>query len=241
MKTHPDRDTIAEEAVGQRHDSAPPDAVREREDMSLEETVRRLAISSGSQASIPEKTAEALGERVGDAYSDPQRIEQHPKSNTGRLTATGAGSHNNGESNRFLSVGRKVTENLSRPLFKERFLTVVGGFALGYLTAVLLHGRINAYFDTRPGPFQITKPPQGEQHPRGFVQSTVLKTITEHPQGMTSAEIINELGPQGIGHQSIANALGLLVEAKKVSLHDKEGKYIPAAAEVPTAPDQPSS
>ena len=34
---------------------------------------------------------------------------------------------------------------------------------------------------------------------------------------------------------------GLLVEAKKVSLHDKEGKYIPAAAEVPTAPDQPSS
>ena len=124
----------------------------------------------------------------------------------GCLTATGAGSHNNSESNRFLSVGRKVTEGLSHPLFEERFLTVVDGFALGYLTAVLLHGRINAYFDTRPGPFQITKPPQGEQHPRGFVQSTVLKTITEHPQGMTTAEIITELRPQGIGQEPIANA-----------------------------------
>ena len=115
----------------------------------------------GLRRALRRKPPSSVGERVGDAYSDPQGVEQHPKSNTGRLTATGAASHNNGESNRFLSVGRKVTENLSRPLFEERFLRVVGGFALGYLTAVLLHGRINAYFDTRPGPFQITKPPQG--------------------------------------------------------------------------------
>jgi len=239
MNGRSDRDRIAEEAVGQRHGNAPPYA-EGKAGMSQEEAARQLAPSSGAQASAPEKTAESVGERVGDAYSDPQRIEQHPKSNTGRLTATGAGSHNNGESNRFLSVGRKVTENLSRPLFKERFLTVVGGFALGYLTAVLLHGRINAYFDTRPGPFQITKPPQGEQHPRGFVQSTVLKTITEHPQGMTTAEIITELGPQGIGQESIANALDVLVQAKKFSSPGREGKYLPAASEVPTAPDQPS-
>jgi hypothetical protein len=144
------------------------------------------------------------------------------------------------KSNRFLSVGRKVTDGLSHPLFEERFVTVVGGFALGYLTAVLLHGRINAYFDTRPGPFQITKPPQGEQHSRGFVQSTVLKTITEHPQGMTTAEIITELRPQGIGQESIANALDVLVHAKKISFPGREGKYLPAASEVPTAPDQPS-
>jgi hypothetical protein len=239
MNRQSDRDRIAEEAVGQRHGSAPPYA-EGKAGVSQEEAARQLAPSSGAQASTPEKTAESVGERVGDAYSDPQRVEQHPKSNTGRLTATGAGSHNNGESNRFLSVGRKVTENLSHPLFEERFLTVVGGFALGYLTAVLLHGRINAYFDTRPGPFQITKPPQGEQHPRGFVQSTVLKTITEHPQGMTTAEIITELRPQGIGQESIANALDVLVQAKKISSPGREGKYLPAASEVPTAPDQPS-
>ena len=124
---------------------------------------------------------------------------------------------------------RKVTEGLSHPLFEERFLTVVGGFALGYLTAVLLHGRINAYFDTRPGPFQITKPPQGEQHPQGFVQATVLKTITEHPQGMTTAEIITELGPQGIGQESIANALDVLVQAKKISFPGTgQGRQVPA-------------
>jgi hypothetical protein len=124
--------------------------------------------SSGAQASIPEKTAESVGERVGHAYSDPMGVAQYPKGNEGRLTATAAGSHNRDENNRFLSVGRGVIE--------ERFLTVIAGFALGYLTAVLFHGRINAYFGTTPGPFQITKPPEGNRHPRGFVQSTVLKT-----------------------------------------------------------------
>jgi len=68
----------------------------------------------------------------------------------------------------------------------------------------------------------------------------VLKTVTEHPQGMTTAEITAELGPQGIGWQSIARALGVLVQADKVSSPDS-GKYFSAAAEVPTAPDQPSS
>jgi hypothetical protein len=58
---------------------------------------------------------------------------------------------------------------------------------------------------------------------------------------MTTGEIITELGPQGIGRDSIANALGALVQAKKISSPGREGKYLPAAAEVPTAPDQPSS
>jgi hypothetical protein len=120
-------------------------------------------------------------------------------------------------------------------------MLAVACFALGYATAALFHGRINACFGKTPQHFQITRPPRGDEHPRGFVQSTVLKTITEHPQGMTTTEIIKELGPQGFGQQSIANALGELVEAKKMSLNDREGKYIPAAAEVPTAPDQPSS
>ena len=101
--------------------------------------------------------------------------------------------------------------------------------------------RIDAYFGTASGPSQITRPPQGSRHPRGFVQAAVLKTITEHPQGMTIAEIVNELAPHDIGQRSIADALGVLVQEEKVSLQGGRGKYIPAAAEVPTAPDQPSS
>jgi hypothetical protein len=53
----------------------------------------------------------------------------------------------------------------------------------------------------------------------------VLKTITEHPQGMTSAEITGALGPQGIGQQSIANALSALIQAKKISSEGRGGKY----------------
>jgi hypothetical protein len=231
MNTQLDRDRIAEEAIGQRRGSA-PDYAPTKADTSQEEAALQLALSSGAQASIPEKTAESVGERVGDAYSDPARIA-YPKRKAGRLTATTAGSHKRDENNRFLSVGREGTQ--------ERFLTVVAGFALGYVAAVLFQGRINAYFGTTSGPFQITKPPQGDRHPRGFVQSTVLKTLTEHPQGMTTGEIITELGPQGIGWDRIENALGALIQARKISPQDRVGKYHSAAPEVPTAPDQPSS
>jgi hypothetical protein len=58
---------------------------------------------------------------------------------------------------------------------------------------------------------------------------------------MTIAEIVQELAPQDIGQRSIADALAVLVQEEKVSLQGGQGKYIPAAAEVPTAPDQPSS
>src|SRR5215813_14030524 len=70
VNNQPDRDTIAEEAVGQRRDGAPSYAVKE--EMSPEEAARRIAQSAGAAASIPEKTAESVGERVGDAYSDPE-------------------------------------------------------------------------------------------------------------------------------------------------------------------------
>ena len=132
MEGQPDRDRIAEEAVGQKHGSAPAYAAKKAE-MSQQEAAWQLALSSGAQASTPEKTAESVGERVGDAYADPARVAQHPKRNGGRLTATRP--QNRDENNRFLSVRRRVTE--------ERFVTVIAGFALGYLTAVLFHGRIN--------------------------------------------------------------------------------------------------
>lgn len=80
--------------------------------------------------------------------------------------------------------------------------------------------RIHAYFGTSPGSSQITRSPQGDRHPRGFVQAAVLKTVTEHPQGMTAAEIIKELGPQAIGQQSIANALGALTLPRKSPCKD---------------------
>ena len=102
--------------------------------------------------------------------------------------------------------------------------------------------RISAYFGMEKQPSQITRPPRtGERHPRGFVQSTVLKTITEHPQGMTTAELVKELGPQKIGQQSIANALSALVATQKITSEGRGGKYRPASPEVPTAPDQPSA
>jgi hypothetical protein len=90
MKTQFDRDRIAEEAIGQRHGSA-PDYAPTKADTSQEEAALQLAPSSGAQASIPEKTAESVGERVGDAYSDSARIAQYPKGEVGRLTATVAG------------------------------------------------------------------------------------------------------------------------------------------------------
>ena len=199
---------------------------RTKSEMSQEEAARRFAASSGAEASTPEKTAESIGERSGDAYSDPESAARYSTGKLGQQIAARGGSHKSFGSNGF---------------DQERFFTVVVSFALGYLAAVLFHSRIDAQFGTKSGPFQITKPPQGDKHPRGFVTSAVLKTITEHPQGMTTAEITAELGAQGIGPQSIAIALGALVQAEKVSSQRREGKYFPTAAEVPTAPDQPSS
>lgn len=225
MQQQPDRDAIVDEAIGQTHASAPPFAEKGQTELSQEEMARRLAAPPGPQASTPEKTAASIGERVGDAYSDPDQLGQ-----TARL----ARRHNSGLMNRVFSLGQE-------PEGIARFATAVGSFALGYLAAVLFHGRINAYLDAGPEPFQITKPPQGERHPRGFVQSTVLKTIAEHPQGMTTDEIIRELAPQGISQRSIADALRALVRAEKIHSEDAAGRYIPAAPEVPTAPDRPSS
>src|SRR5207253_131447 len=73
-----DPDAIAEEAVGQRHGEPPPYAVNQKAEMSQEEMARRLSEPAGPRASIPEKTAEAVGERVGDAYADPGSARNLP-------------------------------------------------------------------------------------------------------------------------------------------------------------------
>jgi hypothetical protein len=101
MEGQSDRDKIAEEAVGQRHESPPPYAVKEK-DMSPDEAVRQLAASPGPQASTAERTAESLGERVGDAYSNPESVARHSPKKAGEQTAPWSGSENNMRSNRVL-------------------------------------------------------------------------------------------------------------------------------------------
>jgi hypothetical protein len=172
METQAKRNAIADEAVGQRHEGAPPKTRQQDHDPSPEEVARRLAVSTGAQASISEKTAESIGERVANAYSDPD-LARRP-----------------------VSIGRGSARRISAPFELQHLLTLGTGFVLGYTAAVLLHSRIGTYFGRTPEPFQISKPPQGDRHPRRFVQSTVLKAITEHLQGMTAAEIIRELVPR---------------------------------------------
>jgi len=228
MQGQPDRDKIADEAVGQRHESAPPYARN-----AGEEPYRQFAASPGVASSIPEKTAASLGERVGDAYSDPERGPRYaPRPNAGQQIAAQGEANKGVGTSRFLSASGKAAND------QERFLTLVASFALGYLAAVLFHDRINAQFNTTSG-LQISKPPV-DKHPRGFVQATVLKTISEHPQGMTSAEVTTALAPEGIDQQSIANALSALVQVKKINSEVGGGKYRAATGEVPTAPDLPS-
>src|SRR5215471_18249520 len=182
MERQANRDAIADEAVGQRLGSIPPEARRESDSPAPDE-VARMSKSTGADASIPEKTAESLGERVADACSDPDRTK-HP-----------------------VSMGQGSAQGVSSRFEFERFVTLVTGFALGYLAAVFLRGRIDAFIVRTPKRFQITHPPQGDSHPQGFVESTVRKTITEHPRGMTTAGIIKEVGRRGIGLQSIEDAL----------------------------------
>ena len=120
-----DPDAIAEEAVGQRHGDPPPYAVKEQPGMSQEEMARRLSQPAGPRASIPEKTAEAVGERVGDAYADPGSAAA--RNLPGKL------AHPAGRQERSGAVRQALDE--------QHFLMVAASFALGYMAALLLHGR----------------------------------------------------------------------------------------------------
>ena len=136
-----DPDAIAEEAVGQRHGDPPPYAVKAQPDMSQEEMARRLAKPAGPRASIPEKTAEAVGERVGDAYADPGSAAAR---NLPGKIARFAGSHERSSGTaRAIRMGavRQVGQVLSHQLEEQPFMMMVAGFALGYITALWLHGR----------------------------------------------------------------------------------------------------
>jgi hypothetical protein len=71
----PDPDRIAEEAVGEALESRRPDAGKEEP--------RPAPTSTGPEANVAARTAESVGERVGDATRTPRRTRH--KSGRGTL------------------------------------------------------------------------------------------------------------------------------------------------------------
>jgi hypothetical protein len=112
----PDARTIAEEAVGQTRGSPTPDTAKDQAVAPTDaEAMRQLATSAGPRAGLAVKTAESVGERVGDAYAD----------------GTTAPSRN---------IARPVWSQASRAA-QQPFVAVAAGFALGYAAALLVHRR----------------------------------------------------------------------------------------------------
>jgi ElaB/YqjD/DUF883 family membrane-anchored ribosome-binding protein len=112
----PDPKAIADEAVGETRDRPTPDA-NDKIEMPTEEIIRRRATSAGPQADIAAKTAESVGERVGDAYATTDEVK--------------AGSRN---------VIRRAGSQASHTV-QQPFVTVAAGFVLGYAAALLIHRR----------------------------------------------------------------------------------------------------
>jgi hypothetical protein len=130
-KQQPDK--IAAEAVGERLGSDPPDAVRYPE-ISQEEAARKLAPASAPQASVAEKSAESMGERVGDAYANAgsDRVQRG-----GRDVQPQA----SGTMDRALDLGRDAAQSISRQFQEQPVIIALMGAALAYLAGALIHGR----------------------------------------------------------------------------------------------------
>src|SRR5437763_17119133 len=109
----PDARTIAEEAVGEARGAPVPDAARDKP--ATEEVIRQLATSAGPQADIAARTAESVGERVGDAYATTDDVKMGSR-----------------------KVARRAASQASRAA-QRPFISVVAGFALGYVAALLMH------------------------------------------------------------------------------------------------------
>jgi hypothetical protein len=129
---------IAEEAVGERLGSPPPDEAKKRAARSPEEAVRQIAMSAGSQASRATRTAESIGERVEDAYADG--VGQSSARLTSTTVARLASQATDGISN-MLAAGGRVTQTVSRQFAEQPLMPVVVGFVLGYVTGLAVRGR----------------------------------------------------------------------------------------------------
>ena len=82
-----------------------------------EDIIRRLATSAGPQADIAIRTAESVGERVGDAYATTDEVKAGPR-----------------------KVARRTASQTSWAA-QQPFTAVAAGFALGYAAALLVHRR----------------------------------------------------------------------------------------------------
>jgi hypothetical protein len=139
MKSQADRDTIADEAVGQRHATEPPDFVREKEAMSPQEAVRRNATPPGPDASMSEKTAAALGERVGNAYADAGSVPPKRQDRADRPAAKNSGPQSS-MSDRALLGGQALAQGVSGQVAGQPFMSLVAAFGLGFIAATVLVG-----------------------------------------------------------------------------------------------------
>jgi hypothetical protein len=111
-----DRRRIADEAVGQRPESAIPDAAKDRV------PVGRPATSAGPGASVATRTAEAMGETVADAYAYPDATPEEVRNRSRAF------------------VGRESARNGSASS-GQPWLMTAAGFALGYVAALVIHRR----------------------------------------------------------------------------------------------------
>jgi hypothetical protein len=110
------RRRIADEAVGERPASATPDVVRDR----VPEAALRSQRSVGAHASIADRTAEAMGERVSTgAYADPATDRASGRRPILARRPSMDASYSGGHS----------------------YLMMAAIFALGYATAWLIHHR----------------------------------------------------------------------------------------------------
>jgi hypothetical protein len=111
---------IAEEAVGERPESATPEAAKQHAVRAPE----ALASSAGPKASLAAKTAEAVGEREGGAYADATVEEAQRRS---RQTLQ-----------RPKSSQAQAAQWLFRELRRQPII-VISAFALGYLAASVIN------------------------------------------------------------------------------------------------------
>ena len=117
MSDDANRRRIADEAVGERPTSAIPEVAKDR----VPEAALRSPRSVGSQASIADRTAEAMGERVSTgAYADPA---------TDRA------------SGRWPILARRSPMKMVTYSGGQSYLTMAAIFALGYAAAWLIHRR----------------------------------------------------------------------------------------------------
>jgi hypothetical protein len=111
-----DRRRIAEEAVGQRPESAIPEAAKDRVPEG------RPAASAGPHASVAVRTAEALGETVADAYAYPDATPEEVR-------------------NRSRGSGRRLSRLQGGAASGSPSMMMAAGFALGYVAALVIHQR----------------------------------------------------------------------------------------------------